>query len=60
MDPELASERCLPCKQGTPPLQLDDALALQRETDGKWHLSEDGRALTRQITFKIFGRAMRS
>jgi 4a-hydroxytetrahydrobiopterin dehydratase len=55
---ELAAERCLPCERGTPPLQLEDAKALLLETDGKWQLSADGRALTRQITFKNFGRAM--
>jgi 4a-hydroxytetrahydrobiopterin dehydratase len=55
---ELATERCLPCEQGTPPLELEDALALLQEMDGKWHLSDDHRALTRQITFKNFGRAM--
>jgi 4a-hydroxytetrahydrobiopterin dehydratase len=58
MGQELASERCIPCEQGTPPLQLEEALTLLRETDGKWQLSEDGRALTRQVTFKTFGRAM--
>jgi 4a-hydroxytetrahydrobiopterin dehydratase len=58
MGRELATERCMPCEQGTPPLQLEDALGLLRETDGKWHLSDDHRALTRQITFMTFGRAM--
>jgi 4a-hydroxytetrahydrobiopterin dehydratase len=58
MDLELARERCLPCEQGTPPLSLKEALALMREIDGRWQLAEDGRALTRQITFKSFGRAM--
>jgi 4a-hydroxytetrahydrobiopterin dehydratase len=58
MAPGLASERCLPCEQGTPPLQLEEVQTLLLETDGKWRLSDDGRALTRQITFKTFGRAM--
>ena len=58
MGRELATERCLPCEQGTPPLELEAALALLREIGGEWHLSADHRALTRQITFKTFGRAM--
>jgi 4a-hydroxytetrahydrobiopterin dehydratase len=58
MGRDLATERCLPCERGTTPLQLEDALALLRETEGKWRLSDDHRALTRQITFKTFGRAM--
>jgi len=55
---DLARERCLPCEQGTPPLQMDESLALLGGIDGKWRLSEDTRALTREITFKTFGRAM--
>jgi 4a-hydroxytetrahydrobiopterin dehydratase len=55
---DLASERCLPCSQDTPPLQLEEALALLGGVDGKWRLSDDGHALTREITFKTFGRAM--
>jgi len=55
---DLASERCLPCEQGTPPMQMEDSLALLGGLDGKWRLTDDGRALTREITFKTFGRAM--
>jgi 4a-hydroxytetrahydrobiopterin dehydratase len=56
--PDLASERCLPCEQGTPPLSGAEAQALLSELDTRWHLAEDGRALTRQVTFKTFARAM--
>jgi 4a-hydroxytetrahydrobiopterin dehydratase len=55
---ELESERCLPCERDTPPLPREEALVLLRQTRSKWHLSEDGRALTRQITFKTFDRAL--
>src|SRR5438270_13704040 len=56
--PDLASERCLPCEQGTPPLSLVEAQALLPGLDARWHLAEDGRALTRQVTFKTFARTM--
>lgn len=39
-------------------MSLEDARALLQDMDGKWQLSGDGRTLTRQITFKNFGRAM--
>lgn len=55
---ELESERCLACERDTPPLPREEALVLLRQTRSKWHLSEDGRALTRQITFKTFDRAL--
>ena len=55
---DLASESCIPCQAGTPPLPLDQAQALLGELDGRWKLAQSGRALTRQITFKTFERAM--
>ena len=58
VSPDLASERCLPCEQGTPPLSGAEAQALLSGLDARWHLAEDGRALTRQVTFKTFARAM--
>jgi 4a-hydroxytetrahydrobiopterin dehydratase len=54
----LASETCEPCHQGTPPLTLEQAQALLAELDDRWQLAQDGRALTRHISFKSFGRAM--
>ena len=58
VSPDLASERCLPCEQGTAPLSGAEAQALLSGLDARWHLAEDGRALTRQVTFKTFARAM--
>jgi 4a-hydroxytetrahydrobiopterin dehydratase len=54
----LASERCVPCEGGTPPLSPDEAQALLAELDGRWELSADAKSLSRQITFKNFARAM--
>jgi 4a-hydroxytetrahydrobiopterin dehydratase len=55
---DLASASCVPCQTGTPPLPLDQAQTLLSELDGRWKLAQSGRALTRQITFKTFERAM--
>ena len=55
---DLASESCVPCHAGTPPLPLDQAQALLGELDEHWKLAQSGRVLTRQITFKTFARAM--
>jgi 4a-hydroxytetrahydrobiopterin dehydratase len=54
----LASERCVPCEGGTPPLSRDEAQALLRELGDGWQLSQDAKALSRRITFKNFLRAM--
>jgi 4a-hydroxytetrahydrobiopterin dehydratase len=54
----LASERCVPCEGGTPPLSRDQAQSLLGEAGEGWQLSQDGTTLTRQITFKNFLRAM--
>jgi 4a-hydroxytetrahydrobiopterin dehydratase len=57
-DRSLASERCIPCEAGLPPLSLEQAQALLPELNERWHLAPGGRSLTREITFKTFGRAM--
>jgi 4a-hydroxytetrahydrobiopterin dehydratase len=41
-----------------PPLSLEQAQALLTELNDRWHLARSGRSLTREITFKTFGRAM--
>jgi 4a-hydroxytetrahydrobiopterin dehydratase len=56
--PDLASEQCLPCEQGTAPLSVTEARALLSGLDARWQLAEDGRALTRELTFRTFARAM--
>jgi 4a-hydroxytetrahydrobiopterin dehydratase len=54
----LASERCVPCEGRTPPLSREAAHTLQAELGDRWQLSEDGKSLSRQITFKNFLRAI--
>jgi 4a-hydroxytetrahydrobiopterin dehydratase len=54
----LASERCVPCHAGTPVLEPTEAEMLLGSLSEHWRVTEDGRALTREITFKSFERAM--
>ena len=58
MGPDLTSERCLPYEEGTAPLSGEEARALLSGLDARWHLAEDGRALTRQVDFKTCAHAM--
>jgi 4a-hydroxytetrahydrobiopterin dehydratase len=55
---DLASERCVPCEAGTPPLTREEAQTLLAPLADRWRLAGDGKALTRTITFKSFTRAM--
>jgi 4a-hydroxytetrahydrobiopterin dehydratase len=54
----LASERCVPCEGGTPPLSPAEAQSLLAEVGEAWQLAQDAKTLSRQITFKNFTRAM--
>ena len=54
----LASERCVPCEGGTPPLSHEEAQSLLAEVGDGWHLSADAKSLSRQISFRNFLRAM--
>jgi 4a-hydroxytetrahydrobiopterin dehydratase len=54
----LASERCVPCEGGTPPLSRQEAQSLLAQLGDGWQLSEDARTLSRQLSFKNFLRAM--
>ena|SRR5919201_2808929 len=58
MPAKLAIERCVPCEKGTPPMPSEEARTLLAELGADWQLADDGRALTRRITFKNFVRAM--
>jgi 4a-hydroxytetrahydrobiopterin dehydratase len=54
----LASERCVPCEGGTPPLSRAEARSLLSQLGEGWQLSGDATMLSRQIGFKNFLRAM--
>ena len=51
---KLADKKCIPCRGGTPPMELDRAEALLQ--DG-WQLNVDGH-LERNYKFKNFRQAM--
>lgn len=54
----LASERCVPCEGGTPPLSREEVHALLPQLGEGWQVSEDATTLSRRHTFKNFLRAM--
>jgi 4a-hydroxytetrahydrobiopterin dehydratase len=54
----LASERCVPCEGGTPPLSREEAQSLLSQVGDGWELSQDATTLSRQLGFKNFLRAM--
>jgi 4a-hydroxytetrahydrobiopterin dehydratase len=54
----LRAEKCQPCEGGTPPLSREEAQGLLAEVGEGWQLSDDGKTLSRQLTFKNFLRAM--
>ncbi|MRX50626.1 4a-hydroxytetrahydrobiopterin dehydratase [Paracoccus sp. S-4012] len=56
---DLASRRCVPCEGGTPPLPSERAREMLGELDG-WSLTEDGRAITRRLSFKGFAKAQQT
>ena len=54
---DLADRHCTLCEGGTPALPRATIDARLADLDG-WTLSNDGRAITRRLAFKAFGRAM--
>jgi 4a-hydroxytetrahydrobiopterin dehydratase len=55
---ELASKKCVPCEAGVPPMTKSEAEAYLANVPG-WTLSEDGKKISREFTFKDFREAMR-
>ncbi len=53
----LSEKKCQVCEGGTPPLSADEARTLLAQTPG-WRISEDGKALLREFSFKGFYRTM--
>jgi 4a-hydroxytetrahydrobiopterin dehydratase len=53
---KLQEQKCEPCRTGTPPLSLGDAVVLQREVPD-WML--EGSVIERTFQFKDFQEAMR-
>jgi 4a-hydroxytetrahydrobiopterin dehydratase len=55
---ELAAKKCKPCEGGMPPLPAEEARALLRQLASSWRLSDDGRAIRREFSFRDFYRTM--
>ena len=54
----LADKHCKPCEGGVEPLARESAEELLGQLDDDWQLSEDGRWLSRDYTFKGFYRTI--
>jgi 4a-hydroxytetrahydrobiopterin dehydratase len=53
----LASEKCIPCRGGVPPLKGDDLTKLARELGGGWDVADEHQ-LEKQFTFPDFAQAL--
>lgn len=53
----LASKRCVPCRGGTPPLEVAEQERLLRELDEGWHVV-GGHHLEREVKFPDFAGAL--
>jgi 4a-hydroxytetrahydrobiopterin dehydratase len=54
----LTDKRCKPCEGGIPPLSVDDARELLAELHEDWHLSDDGKWISREFQFPAFSRTI--
>jgi len=54
---ELAGKKCLPCQEGTAPLQGDALQSLYRQLDGEWRLVQEHH-LEKQFQFDNFRQAL--
>ena len=55
---ELATRKCKPCEGGIAPLTRAAAEQLLAQISRSWVLSEDGRAIRRELSFRDFYRTM--
>lgn len=55
---DLTSKKCVACEGGIPPLNKKEAAALLQQTPG-WHMSDDGKTISRDFRFKDFVAAMK-
>ena len=59
VEPRLASERCVPCEGGVPPLDQTEAERLRRDLAARWQLASEYSALEANLKFVDFAAAMR-
>lgn len=55
---DLANKHCQPCEGGVAPLTEEQARHFMQKLSLAWHLSSDGKAITRDYTFKNFYHTM--
>ena len=55
---ELASRRCRPCEGGIPALTPAAATQLLAQVSGDWTLTDNARAIRRELRFRDFYRTM--
>ncbi len=51
---DLNQRHCVPCEGGTPALDRNQAVALLKQIDSGWELSEDGLQIARTFRFKSY------
>ena len=54
---DLAKKRCIPCEGGTAPQTKEEAEKLNQQIKG-WHVSADGKHISKEFTFENFLEAM--
>ncbi|MEN7343361.1 MAG: 4a-hydroxytetrahydrobiopterin dehydratase [Pseudomonadota bacterium] len=54
----LRAKQCEPCEGGVEPLTADECEALMPGIDDDWSLTDDGRALQREIVFPGYSRTL--
>ncbi len=55
---DLSSKHCVPCEGGINPLSHKDIQILLKKLPDQWQLSDDGKSIHRDYTFKNFYRTM--
>lgn len=54
----LASQKCVPCEGGVPPLSVQKAQDYLQELNREWQITPDGKKLTRKFKFPNFREAL--
>jgi 4a-hydroxytetrahydrobiopterin dehydratase len=54
----LKDQRCKPCEGGIAPHSVSESKELMKQLNADWTLSDDGKALHRELQFKNFYRTM--
>lgn len=55
---DLTEKKCLPCEGGVDPLSREQAAELMGQLNDAWTLSDDGKMISREFSFKDFYQTM--